>query len=84
MNATGRRWMFLRNCLIRALVAEAILATPGEPVRVTIGVRRVEGELQAHAWVEHRGRLIVGEPDTRDAATRAQFAPLVTWLSPEA
>jgi hypothetical protein len=84
MDATGRRWPSLRNCLVRALVAELALATSREPVRVTIGVRRIAGELQAHAWVERCGRLIVGDPAAHDAATRAQFAPLVTWQSPRA
>jgi hypothetical protein len=78
MDVTARRWPSLRNCLVRALVAEVALATPLEPVRVTIGVRRVAGELQAHAWVERCGRLIIGDP----AAHEARFAPLVTWQSP--
>jgi hypothetical protein len=80
MDATARRWPPFRNCLVRALVAEVALATPHQPVRVTIGVRRVAGELQAHAWVERCGRLIIGEQPAPDAA----FAPLVTWQTPRA
>src|SRR5262245_42249425 len=79
MHAIARRWPAFRNCLVRALVAEVALATPHEPVRVTIGVRRVAGELQAHAWVERCGRLIIGAE-----SEQGPFAPLVTWQSPHA
>jgi hypothetical protein len=82
MDAMARRWPAFRNCLVRALVAELALATPHQPVRVTIGVRRVAGELQAHAWVERCGRLIIGDQHPHATTPHAPFAPLVTWESP--
>lgn len=48
-------------CLTRALAAHALLARRGCLACLRIGVvRGEEGELQAHAWVESQGRIVIG------------------------
>ena len=50
-----------RNCLNRALAAQLLLARRGQPVDLSIGVRRsTEGEFKAHAWIEYNGRVVLG------------------------
>jgi hypothetical protein len=50
------------NCLPQALAAESLLTRSGHPVELRIGVAKTDqGRLEAHAWVESGGRLIVGD-----------------------
>jgi hypothetical protein len=60
------------SCLTQALTTRVLLRGAGQPARVRIGVAKsVEGELQAHAWVESGGVIVVGkQPDL------ARFTPL--------
>ncbi len=46
---------FRGRCLSRALVQYWLHRRDGTPARFVIGVRRQEGELDAHAWVEAPG-----------------------------
>jgi Transglutaminase-like superfamily len=62
-----------RNCLVRALAAEALLARFGYPVALRFGIARTaSGALIGHAWLESDGHVLVGdfEPD-RYAELRA-------------
>lgn len=49
------------TCLTRALTLQALLRRQGHPADLRIGVRREDGALRAHAWVEHAGSPL-GEP----------------------
>ena len=50
-----------RHCLTKALVAKLLLVQAGYPSDLRIGVRRsAKGVLEAHAWLESEGRIIVG------------------------
>ena|SRR5687767_2328391 len=50
------------TCLPQALVAEALLVAAGQPAELRIGVQKTAaGKLEAHAWVESGGRMIVGD-----------------------
>lgn len=60
------------TCLPRALVVWRMLAARGIPSRVRIGVRREEGSIRAHAWVEAGGRPLA-EPERVDE----RFLPLI-------
>jgi hypothetical protein len=53
------------TCLAQALTTMVILGRLGQPASLRIGVAKDEaGKLQAHAWVESRGRIIIGRlPD---------------------
>lgn len=52
-------------CLVTAIVGRGMLAAHGHPSELRIGVARpVPGDLEAHAWVERDGRVLVGDlPD---------------------
>lgn len=49
------------TCLTQALVAQRLLARAGIDSALQIGVTRGNGGLEAHAWVEHRGRAVIGD-----------------------
>ena len=71
VEAAGRRVPGAR-CLARAVAAEAILERGRRDPEVHIGARRSErGELEAHAWVEVDGRVVVGAEE-REAFTRLE------------
>ncbi len=70
--ATGAcRGLYPARCLPRALVLERLLLRRGAPAELRIGVRREDGRLAAHAWVEVDGRP-VAEPE----GIELRFAPL--------
>lgn len=48
------------TCLTQALAAQALLARRGYPAVLHIGVARDNNELQAHAWVESEGEVVIG------------------------
>jgi Transglutaminase-like superfamily len=50
------------KCLARALTAKMVLAQFGYAPDLKIGVAKKQGRgLEAHAWLEYRGRVIVGQ-----------------------
>jgi hypothetical protein len=50
------------TCLTQALAGQILLAQHGEPAVLQIGVAKNEmGKLVAHAWVESRGRIVIGD-----------------------
>ena len=57
----ARYHLYPMHCLQRSLALEAMLARHGITTQLRIGVRVVNGELGAHAWLEHEGHP-VGEP----------------------
>jgi transglutaminase superfamily protein len=61
VTAVSRRAPGRATCLSRALTVHAMLARRGYPSSLRIGVvRGARGELQAHAWVESSGRVLIG------------------------
>jgi len=54
------------TCLRRSLVLWALLARAGEPAELRVGFRRERGVFEAHAWVEHQGRVLNDAPDVRE------------------
>jgi hypothetical protein len=71
ISAVGRRIPFLSKCLIQAVAAKILLARWGYPAFMRIGVSRGDnGRLEAHAWVESQGAIVMGAP------TVNHFVPL--------
>ncbi|HTR21474.1 MAG TPA: lasso peptide biosynthesis B2 protein [Gemmatimonadales bacterium] len=69
------------TCLPQALAGEALLAQDRHPVALRIGVVKTDrGRLEAHAWVESAGRIVVGDLDRRHAA----YTPLPPLPEPKA
>ena len=61
------------TCLPQALAAQALLGRHGYPAVLRIGVARgAAGRLEAHAWIESRGRIVIG-----GEADLARYTPLV-------
>ncbi len=59
------------TCLTQAIAAQILLALAGEPSALRIGVARGgRGAFEAHAWIEHEGRVIIG------GSVRNRFTPL--------
>jgi hypothetical protein len=52
------------TCLTQALAAHRLLAQSGHSARIEIGVAKSQPrELEAHAWVSYRARVILGAHD---------------------
>jgi hypothetical protein len=50
------------TCLVRAIAAERLIATYGHSSVVRIGVAKsATSEFEAHAWLECRGSIILGD-----------------------
>lgn len=49
------------TCLVRVLVGAHLFAAQGRQAKVVIGVRRQAGALEAHAWLESGGQIVLGE-----------------------
>jgi len=56
-------------CLARSLTLLLLLRQQGVEGELCIGVRKGGGELDAHAWVEHRGRPLNDSDDVRHRYT---------------
>jgi hypothetical protein len=55
------RYVPAATCLTQALVTVTMLEESGLPADLRIGVtRKKSGELEAHAWVESGGKVIIG------------------------
>jgi hypothetical protein len=66
------RYVPTATCLSQALAAQVLLARHGHPASLRIGVARgAAGRLEAHAWIESRGRIVIG-----GTADLARYTPL--------
>ena len=63
------------NCLTRSLLLVWLLRRRGVSTDLRIGVRLSQGNLEAHAWVEHEGSAI-NEASDIGARFAAFDAPL--------
>lgn len=62
VRAAGRYHIHPMSCLRRALVLQWLLEKQGISTDLRFGARSVDGQLQAHAWLERNGEL-VSEPE---------------------
>lgn len=61
VEAAGRRLLSRNPCLPKALAMLIMLRRAGEEAQLRLGVAREgEGPLQAHAWVESQGVVVMG------------------------
>ena len=59
---SASRFVPRATCLTQALVAERMLARRGRSSTLRIGVARdASGAFEAHAWLEHADRVIIGD-----------------------
>jgi hypothetical protein len=72
VEAANRHLPGEKTCLTQALAAQTLLVRQGYPALLHIGAAKgEEGQLQAHAWVESEGRVVIGGHDLD------RYAPLV-------
>ena len=72
VEVTGRYMPGVGTCLTQALTARVLLARRGHPALLRIGVvKGEEGQLQAHAWLESGGRVVIGGSELE------RYVPLV-------
>jgi hypothetical protein len=57
----ARRFPVRMTCLVQAIAADAMLRRRGCHPSLRIGVAPASGAIEAHAWVECAGKVIVGE-----------------------
>lgn len=83
VRAAARRVLGPHSCLPQALVVQGLLVRAGCPVRLCIGVaRKEEGAMQAHAWVEHEGEVLIGGAQAPKQYTRLRPAASERWTAP--
>ena len=75
--AASRHGVYRRECLPTALSLQWLLARRGVDSRLHLGVRRGEGIIEAHAWIEHAGEPLIEGPVVRD-----HFAPFPGGVPP--
>lgn len=62
LEVASRHHVVRARCLHRSLALHASLLERGLPTVLRIGVRKEDGKLQAHAWVELAGKLVGEAP----------------------
>jgi Transglutaminase-like superfamily len=61
VNTSSRHMPGGIKCLARALTTQTLMKQQGHPSELRIGIAKGEtGQLEAHAWVEHRQRVVMG------------------------
>ena len=77
VNAAARHGPVRAKCLAAAVTLESLLRRHGMEGELRLGVRKREGRLEAHAWVEHRAVALMEAPGvhSRYAAFRESLAP---------
>jgi hypothetical protein len=61
---SAARFVPKATCLTQALAGEVLLRRAGYPADVKIGVAKdPAGKLEAHAWIESGGRVVIGDHD---------------------
>lgn len=65
------------NCMVQALAGLAMLRRRGIPGRLVLGLRRDDpaAGLEAHAWVEVRGQVLIGAETDRPYRAVARAGP---------
>jgi hypothetical protein len=54
------RFVPFASCLTQALAAKTVLKSYGQPSTLRIGVAASDSTIEAHAWVEIDGRIVLG------------------------
>jgi len=62
VNSAARNHLYPMTCLRRSLVLQRMLGRRSIPAELRLGVRKEEGQLKAHAWLEYQGQP-VGEAE---------------------
>mgnify|MGYP000057409539 CR=1 FL=1 len=77
VSLASNRGLYRPNCLQKSLVLWWLLRCQGIESDLRIGVRKQDGSLEAHAWVEYEGDVL---NDSSDVEQR--FAPFAGAIGP--
>ena len=77
VSGAARRGFYRANCLPTSLVLAHLLRRQGIAADLRVGVRKVAGALEAHAWVEHHGQPLNDGMDVHE-----RFPPFVQSIQP--
>jgi hypothetical protein len=77
VDAAARRGVYRATCLPRSLVLWCLLRRRGIDADLRIGVRKEDGQFQAHAWVEYRGVAL-----NDGAVVSEHYAPFERAIAP--
>ena len=58
LDRAARHHLYPMTCLRRSLALQWLLSRQGLDTVLQFGVRREQGNLQAHAWLEYQGQVI--------------------------
>ena len=73
------------TCLKKALVLYALLTRQGLDAQLLIGAARAtKGQLDAHAWLECQGKVLMGEPSPGRYATLCSLGSIPRATEPHA
>jgi hypothetical protein len=76
---TASRRVPRATCLTQALALQLLLNREGRPSELRLGVaKRTDGGLEAHAWLESGGRILIG-----GGSHASRFTPLPELPEPE-
>ncbi len=51
------------TCLTRSLTLWGLLKRRGVPVELQVGIRKLDGKIEGHAWIEYQGAPINDNPE---------------------
>ena len=66
VSIAARRGLYRANCLPTSMALVYLFRRRGIAVDLRVGVRKVAGVLQAHAWVEHYGQPLNESMDVHE------------------
>lgn len=74
--AVANHYLIAASCLPTAMTTQVLLARCGHSSHLRIGISRSEdGQLEAHAWVESCGKIVIG--NLPDISRYAVLPPLM-------
>jgi len=82
VSAADRHGLIHPSCLAKSLTLWRLLGEQGITSRLRIGIRKENGKLEAHAWVERKG-VALNDPEERHRHYAAFDAALATLPADE-
>jgi hypothetical protein len=82
VGAASRHGPYRASCLPQSLTLWWLLRRQGIVSQVRIGVRKVMGELEAHAWVEFQGQVLNDGADVHQRFAVFSQSVIPTGVSP--
>jgi len=77
VSIAAQHGLYKATCLRKSILVWWFLRKEGVPSRICFGVRKIDHQLEAHAWVECGGTVVNDSADVREF-----YQPLVDVLPP--